>query len=145
MWIDEVEKSVLFRCLLFLCFQEMSFLNKIKTFVGKTAVSNATSLTTTSPKQGLKENLSKFITTINTFGEREWQCPCGHKFRDSNEWVVGSPALCEVPSCPNRKYYVNGPGRALLEANPGGINMKPVSPNSSPLKEKTTGVGSRIR
>lgn len=88
--------------------------------------------------------------TSKLFGEREWQCPCGHKFRAAGEWVACAPIYCEVPSCPNPKYYIDGPGRALLEANPSGVKLTEVhargdkeadSANSPPR----LGVGSRFK
>lgn len=129
----------------------MSFLNKLKTIVTKTGGSKVTAIATTSTRQNptFTESINKIISSING-EEKEWQCPCGHKFRDSGEWVVGSPALCEVPSCPNKKFYIDGPGRALLEANPGGITMKPAEscvepPSTCDSKTTSRGIGSRIR
>lgn len=61
--------------------------------------------------------------------EKEWQCPCGHKFRASGEWVATVPAMCEVPSCPNPKFYLSGAGRALLEASPQGVRLEQVDPS----------------
>eukprot|EP00796_Vickermania_ingenoplastis_P009582 gene9582-6737_t len=118
------EKHIYLFIYLFLTAFFFLFLNKLKSVVSKTAGSKASALTTTSKPSSFSDNLSKIISS---FGEKEWQCPCGHKFRDSGEWVVGSPALCEVPSCPNKRFYIDGPGRALLEANPGGIAIKPAT------------------
>lgn len=126
----------------------MSFLSKLKTIVGKSNGSRAVALATQSSKSSSRvtDSINNFISTLN--GEKEWECPCGHKFRDSSEWFVCAPALCEVPSCPNKKFYVDGPGRALLEANSAGISMKPAqaashSGNSVSLKPEG-GAGSRI-
>jgi hypothetical protein len=66
------------------------------------------------------------------FEEKEWQCPCGFKFKAGGEWVACAPIYCEVPRCPNPKYYVDGPGRALLEANPQGVRLQEVD-NSKQL------------
>ncbi|EPY43653.1 hypothetical protein AGDE_00268 [Angomonas deanei] len=78
--------------------------------------------------------------------EREWQCPCGHKFRAGGEWTACAPIHCEVPSCPNPKYYIDGPGRALLEANPSGVKLEEVS-NNPKLQAPSGkgGVGSRFK
>lgn len=126
----------------------MSFLNKLKTIVSKSSGSHSLVLASNSSPPGSKitSNINKFISALN--GEKEWECPCGHKFRDSAEWFVCAPALCEVPSCPNKKFYIDGPGRALLEANSGGITMKSVSTSKkksvSTDRKSEGGAGSRI-
>eukprot|EP00744_Colponema_vietnamica_P011529 GILI01016219.1.p1 GENE.GILI01016219.1~~GILI01016219.1.p1 ORF type:complete len:141 (+),score=29.48 GILI01016219.1:83-505(+) len=63
--------------------------------------------------------------------EKEWQCPCGHKFRAHGEWIATVPAMCEVPTCPNPKFYLSGAGRALLEASPQGVRLEQVDPSQT--------------
>ncbi|KPA76076.1 hypothetical protein ABB37_08206 [Leptomonas pyrrhocoris] len=133
----------------------MVLIDKFKTLVGRNVGSRAGSALTTSSKAAPPTfveawNQAKAMTS-KLFEEREWQCPCGHKFRAAGEWVACAPIYCEVPSCPNPKYYIDGPGRALLEANPSGVKLEEVnSSNSSGVTgassgKKTGGVGSRFR
>lgn len=133
----------------------MVLIDKFKTLVGRNAGSRAGNALTTSvgaaaPTFAEAWNHAKAMTS-KLFEEREWQCPCGHKFRAAGEWVACAPIYCEVPSCPNPKYYVDGPGRALLEANPSGVKLEEVknSGNSSSAGtstgKKSGGVGSRFR
>lgn len=126
----------------------MSLLKKLKTVVAPSIGKRATDITVSQPvkKSNFIKSVNKVISSVN--GEpKEWHCPCGHKFWDSGEWMVCAPALCEVPSCPNKRYYIDGPGRALLEANPSGISMKSAASSlqKQELKGKTPGgIGSRI-
>lgn len=114
--------------------------DKFKTFVarsGAASTQNALSsvLASSVPAgqqnsiQGLMSQAVKMGSKL--FEEKEWQCPCGHKFRAGGDWVACAPIHCEVPSCPNPKYYVDGPGRALLEANPQGVRLKEVTSNNN--------------
>ncbi|SYZ63544.1 hypothetical_protein (plasmid) [Leishmania braziliensis MHOM/BR/75/M2904] len=133
----------------------MIFLEKLKMIVGRSAGSRAGKALTTSagvapPRLSEAWSQAKAITN-KLFEEREWQCPCGHKFRAAGEWVACAPIYCEVPSCPNPKYYIDGPGRALLEANPSGVKLEEVvnsrgsvSPQEASF-QKPGGVGSRFR
>ncbi|CUI15014.1 Hypothetical protein, putative [Bodo saltans] len=80
---------------------------------------------------GMPASLQQFMNHAvqlggKLFEEKEWQCPCGHKFKAGGEWVACAPIHCEAPRCPNPKYYVDGPGRALLEASPQGVRMQEV-------------------
>jgi hypothetical protein len=133
----------------------MVLIDKLKTIVGRNVGSRAGNALTTSigaapPTFAAAWNQAKAMTS-KFFEEREWQCPCGHKFRAAGEWVACAPIYCEVPSCPNPKYYIDGPGRALLEANPSGVKLEEVNSSSSPGNaglssgKKTGGVGSRFR
>lgn len=94
-------------------------------------VSNASGAGGTSFMSVIQE-ASRIANSI--FEEKEWQCPCGHKFRASGEWVATVPAMCEVPTCPNPKFYLEEKGRALLEANPNGVRLEQVD-NSKALPE----------
>ncbi|KEG10323.1 hypothetical protein DQ04_03881080 [Trypanosoma grayi] len=123
-------------------------LDKIKTFVSRQAgqkVGNALTTSSGAPPS-LKDALSQAMQmTSKLFDEREWQCPCGHRFRASGEWVATLPIYCEVPSCPNPKYYVDGPGRALLEANPSGVKLQEFRKEEQlPPSSTCKGVGSRF-
>ncbi|KAK7194581.1 hypothetical protein NESM_000376300 [Novymonas esmeraldas] len=133
----------------------MVLIDKLKTMVGRNIGSRAGNALTTSsgaaaPTFAEAWNQAKAMTS-KLFEEREWQCPCGHKFRAAGEWVACAPIYCEVPSCPNPKYYIDGPGRALLEANPSGVRLEEVSGSSgstascSNSSKKPSGVGSRFR
>ncbi|RNF27204.1 uncharacterized protein Tco025E_00578 [Trypanosoma conorhini] len=123
-------------------------LGKIKTFVSRQAGQKAGNALTTSSgaPPTLKDAFNQALQmTSKLFEEREWQCPCGHKFRASGDWVATLPIYCEVPSCPNPKYYVDGPGRALLEANPSGVKLQEVKDAPSiPSSSSTPGVASRF-
>ncbi|KAG8344036.1 hypothetical protein ERJ75_001328600 [Trypanosoma vivax] len=128
-------------------------LGKIKTIVSRHLGQNTGNslITSVSAKPSLKEAVNQAVqVTQKLFGEREWQCPCGHKFRASGEWVATLPIYCEVPSCPNPKFYVDGPGRALLEANPSGVRLGEVKkehrlPSSSSSSSPARGVASRFK
>ncbi|KAG5506352.1 hypothetical protein JIQ42_07970 [Leishmania sp. Namibia] len=133
----------------------MVLIDKLKTLVGRSVVSRSgkalTCSTGTAPPTFAEAwNQAKAMTN-KLFEEREWQCPCGHKFRAAGEWVACAPIYCEVPSCPNPKYYIDGPGRALLEANPSGVKLEEVSTSGvsaashADSAKKTGGVGSRFR
>lgn len=128
-------------------------LNQIKTMVSRSAGKSAGNALTTStggPPPSFAQALNQAMQmTSKFFEEREWQCPCGHKFRAGGEWVACAPIYCEVPSCPNPKYYIDGPGRALLEANPSGVKLEEVKSDgqipASSGKTKPAGVGSRFK
>lgn len=133
----------------------MVLIDKFKTLVGRNMGSRGVNALTTSggaapPTFAEAWNQAKAITN-KLFEEREWQCPCGHKFRAGGEWVACAPIYCEVPSCPNPKYYIDGPGRALLEANPSGVKLEEVKGSTSAggsvpeASKKPGGVGSRFR
>lgn len=116
-------------------------INSLKSFVSKSMAGGAggSGLTvqnsSLSPSAGgkatgfasLMAEAQKIASTL--MQEKEWQCPCGHKFRASGEWIATVPAMCEVPTCPNPKYYLSGAGRALLEANPSGVKLEQVDPS----------------
>lgn len=134
----------------------MVLIDKLKTMVGRNMGARAGNALTTSsgaaaPSFAEAWNQAKALTS-KLFEEREWQCPCGHKFRAAGEWVACAPIYCEVPSCPNPKYYIDGPGRALLEANPSGVKLEEVNSSTGGASEarggsakKPGGVGSRFR
>lgn len=133
---------------------KMVFIDKLKTIVGRSAggkVGNALATSNGAPPSFAQALSQAMAMTNKLFEEREWQCPCGHKFRAGGEWVACAPIYCEVPSCPNPKYYIDGPGRALLEANPSGVRLEAVDsstslPSSSKNEPKGPGgVGSRFR
>ncbi|KAG5484261.1 hypothetical protein CUR178_07417 [Leishmania enriettii] len=135
--------------------KKMALIDKLKTLFCRSVGSrsgNALTCSTGAAPPSFAEawNEAKAMTS-KLFEEREWQCPCGHKFRAAGEWVACAPTYCEVPSCPNPKYYIDGPGRALLEANPSGVKLEEVSTSggsaTSPADsgKKTGGVGSRFR
>ena len=93
--------------------------------------------------------MSQVMTqTSKFFEEKEWQCPCGHKFRTRR--VVGL-CSCRSPNMPHPKFYLDGPGRALLEANPQGVKLQEVDPsktlpNASGSGAKTgNGMGGRFK
>lgn len=132
----------------------MVLVDKLKTFVGRSASGAIGNALTTSPGQAppsFAQAVNQAIAmTTKLFEEREWQCPCGHKFRAAGEWVACAPIYCEVPSCPNPKYYIDGPGRALLEANPSGVKLSEVTDGQqtpgTPGKTKGPGgVASRFK
>ena len=83
----------------------------------------------------LKEKVSQM------FEEKEWTCHCGHKFRAAGEWYPTEPAQCEAPGCPNPSYYIDGPGRAMLEAG-GTSSIAGEAPKKLPDK---TGMGGRFK
>ncbi|GET86593.1 hypothetical protein, conserved [Leishmania tarentolae] len=133
----------------------MVFIDKLKTMVNRSVGLRAGNALTTSsgaapPTFSEVWNQAKAMTS-KLLEEREWQCPCGHKFRAAGEWVACAPIYCEVPSCPNPKYYIDGPGRALLEANPSGVKLEEVSSTDRGVTseaysgKKPGGVGSRFR
>ncbi|KAG5485045.1 hypothetical protein LSCM1_07125 [Leishmania martiniquensis] len=133
----------------------MVFIDKLKTLVSRGVGSrggNALTCSTGAAPPTFAEawNQAKAMTN-KLFEEREWQCPCGHKFRAAGEWVACAPIYCEVPSCPNPKYYIDGPGRALLEANPSGVRLEEVKTDGDGSNfqadsgKKLGGVGSRFR
>ncbi|KAG5510355.1 hypothetical protein JKF63_07684 [Porcisia hertigi] len=133
----------------------MVFFDKLKTIVGRSIGSQAGSAVAISSGAGSPTfaeawNQAKALTN-KLFEEREWQCPCGHRFRAAGEWVACAPIYCEVPSCPNPKYYIDGPGRALLEANPSGVKLEEVNNTDRGAGSQADtcrnpgGVGSRFR
>lgn len=118
---------------------------RLKTVVSKTVLSKGSAVATGGSSSVVVSSGASggsFMSVIqeasrlanSIFEEKEWQCPCGHKFRASGEWVATMPAMCEVPTCPNPKYYLQGEGRALLEANPDGVRLEQVD-NSKVLSE----------
>jgi hypothetical protein len=121
--------------------------DKLKTIVGRTGAAQGNALIQNamsksgssgmmvpgggSASSGMPASLQQLMNQAvqlggKLFEETEWQCPCGHKFRAGGEWIACAPIHCEVPNCPNPKYYVDGPGRALLEANPQGVRLQEV-------------------
>lgn len=131
----------------------MVFLDNLKTFVGRSAGNKAANALQTNvsgaPPPSFAQAFNQAAALASKmFEEREWQCPCGHKFRAPGEWVACAPIYCEVPSCPNPKYYIDGPGRALLEANPSGVKLEQVTDGKASTgagKKGPAGVGSRFR
>lgn len=110
--------------------------DKLKTIVGAKggqAFGNALATQGGGPNQANFQKLMSQVmtTTSKFFEEKEWQCPCGHKFRAPGEWMACAPVYCEVPTCPNPKFYLDGPGRALLEANPQGVKLQEVDPSKT--------------
>lgn len=117
--------------------------DKLKTIVARSAANKGQSMMGNAlstqaqqggqvPQQGFQQFMSQAIQlSQKLFEEKEWQCPCGHKFRAHGEWIACAPIYCEVPNCPNPRYYVDGPGRALLEANPSGVRLEQVDPSKS--------------
>jgi hypothetical protein len=97
--------------------------NFIKTVVsrsGKTGGAGAGSLVTTSGGAGV-ELKKALVTAMGMAGlsEKEWKCHCGHVFRAAGEWYPTEPSYCEAPGCPNPTFYLDGPGRAMLESGKG--------------------------
>eukprot|EP00758_Cryptobia_borreli_P005588 Tbor_TRINITY_DN4929_c5_g1::TRINITY_DN4929_c5_g1_i4::g.9722::m.9722 len=101
---------------------------------------NNTTITTTglashlqhgAPLKTLLKEMNNFANNILLSQEKEWVCPCGHTFRAAGEWIACLPIACEVPSCPNPKYYISGKGRALLEASPGGVRLQEAGNNNN--------------
>lgn len=131
----------------------MVFLDGLKTFIGRAAGNKAGNALQTSvsgaPPPSLAQAFNEAAKMASKmFEEREWQCPCGHKFRASGEWVACAAVYCEAPSCPNPTFYLDGPGRALLEANPAGVKLQEVTDgktSSSNAKKGPGGVGGRFR
>lgn len=127
--------------------------DSLKTFVARSAgnkVGNALTTSTGAAAPSLSNVFNHARELANKLlEEKEWQCPCGHKFRASGEWVACAAIYCEVPSCPNPKYYIDGPGRALLEANPSGVKLQQITPGnvqkSASSPKSPVGVGSRFR
>lgn len=92
------------------------------------SVTSSSSITTShhmddSQQQQDQSAFNKGITTIKTkvfdtllaeFQEKEWRCGCGHVFRDSGDWQACEPSRCEAPSCPNPKFFLDGPGKNML-------------------------------
>lgn len=121
-------------------------LDKIfKTIVGKRA---GALVPTTSNSDAMKNMVSMVQGAAHALLiDKEWVCPCGHKFRASGEWVATVPTMCEVPNCPNPKYYLDGPGRALLEANPQGVKLTESNGSSTQVAagEQPKGLPSRFR
>ena len=80
-------------------------------------------LSTTSNNNENESAFNKGITTLKTkvfdtilseFQEKEWRCSCGHVFRASGEWQACEPSRCEAPRCPNPKFFLDGPGKQML-------------------------------
>lgn len=76
---------------------------------------------------------------FESFDEREWKCPCGHVFRASGHWEPTEPARCEAPGCPNPKFYLDGPGRQMLEDGTAKMQV-----GGEPSKKKD-GLGGRFK
>ena len=55
-----------------------------------------------------------FDTILSEFQEKEWRCSCGHVFRASGDWEACEPSRCEAPRCPNPKFFLDGPGKNML-------------------------------
>ena len=127
-------------------------LGKLKSFVGRQAAGGASALVpASSSSSSSPQTVSQAVAQAGQlvkkiFGdeEKEWKCPCGHIFRASGDWVACAAVYCEVPSCPNPKYYLEGAGRALLEANPQGVKLEQVKPASKQLPPGSSGVSSRL-
>lgn len=95
---------------------------------GKGASGGANSLVAAGSSATSK--VSDLMATVHnqlTDAEREWTCHCGHKFIAAGEWYPTEPSYCEAPGCPNPTFYLDGPGRALLE----GGSMKAKSDSQS--------------
>ncbi len=90
----------------------------IKTVVsrasGSTGAAESGALVASSAGSGVKGAVQKAME-IAGFAEREWKCHCGHIFRAEGEWYPTEPCYCEAPGCPNPTFYLDGPGRAMLE------------------------------
>lgn len=90
----------------------------IKTVVsrgtGATKAGEAGALVTSTSSNSVK-NVFDNALAMAGLREREWKCQCGHVFRAEGEWYPTEPCYCEAPGCPNPTYYLDGPGRALLE------------------------------
>ncbi|CCW71348.1 unnamed protein product [Phytomonas sp. Hart1] len=130
----------------------MSFTDRLKTYVSRSvggAVGNSLITSAKTPEASFSHAFGQTKQLVNTlFVQKEWQCPCGHKFRAAGEWVACAPIYCEVPSCPNPKYYIDGPGRILLESNPSGIRLEEVKNRLEPTNSDTKqpkGVASRFK
>jgi hypothetical protein len=77
------------------------------------------------------------------FEDKEWKCHCGHVFRAPGEWYPTEPAYCEAPACPNPTFYLDGPGRAMLDS--GDIKGKPLpTPGKTKGGGKPGGMGGRF-
>jgi hypothetical protein len=88
----------------------------IKSVVGRKGAGSSGALVSTSSSatDGVKNAVTNAMSAIG-LGEREWNCQCGHKFRAEGEWYPTEPCYCEAPGCPNPTFYLDGPGRAMLE------------------------------
>jgi hypothetical protein len=66
--------------------------------------------------------------------EVELECWCGHKFRvpawQKDSWVPTFATACQVPTCPNPKFFIEGEGKRMLDEGKGGTPLKstPVPP-----------------
>ncbi|CCW63550.1 unnamed protein product [Phytomonas sp. EM1] len=130
----------------------MSFTERFKTYVSRSvgsAVGHSLVASSNPPAASFSQAYGYTKQIMKTvFGEKEWQCPCGHKFRAAGEWIACAPIYCEVPSCPNPKYYIEGPGRALLESNPSGVKLQEVKDDSESIgnsARQAKGVASRFK
>jgi len=114
----------------------LPFLQNIKKIVTRAASSsnNASSASSSAVSTQIQGGLSntnssnesafnKGITTLKTkvfdtilseFQEKEWRCSCGHVFRASGDWEACEPSRCEAPRCPNPKFFLDGPGKNML-------------------------------
>jgi hypothetical protein len=96
--------------------------NLIKSVVGRkgtSAAGGALVSTTSSASEGVKKAMSSAMAAMG-LAERDWTCQCGHKFRAEGEWYPTEPSYCEAPGCPNPTFYLDGPGRAMLEGKSSG-------------------------
>ncbi len=107
----------------------MSQFSGLKSFVSKFSgkaksaaeSSLVSSSTTKSSSTGSDNVLMQFVAKVNSKLEsyepvKEWKCWCGHVFKAPGEWYPTEPAMCEAPGCPNPKFFLSGPGRAMLAA-----------------------------
>ena len=102
----------------------MVFGKLFKTVVSRATGAQAatgTGLVAAESATDLKAAMSKAMNLAG-LGEKEWKCHCGHVFRAAGEWYPTEPAYCEAPACPNPTFYLDGPGRAMLESGKMGAS-----------------------
>ena len=135
--------------------RQSSWSSVLKTVVGKAtgkAGGNDSLVASAGSGGGAKTGAAGALASIKTqmeamFEEKEWTCHCGHKFKAAGEWYPTEPASCEAPGCPNPSYYIDGPGRAMLEAGGcGGGNAKVGGADAGQKKlPDKTGMGGRFK
>jgi hypothetical protein len=88
----------------------------------------------------VKEAMNK-LSAVFGEEEKEWKCHCGHVFRAAGEWVPTEPCNCEAPGCPNPRYFLDGPGRAMLEARNSGGSVEGGSSAAGSIGSSTSSAG----
>lgn len=89
--------------------------NNLATTTTTTSSSSSTEAASAAFNKGITTLKTKvFDTILSEFQEKEWRCSCGHVFRASGEWQACEPLSCEAPRCPNPKFFLDGPGKSML-------------------------------